>query len=81
MLVGSALALFGRRRLEIAGDGLTAYSAWSIGRLDVRRRYARFVLPPIEASAGRRYYVWLDATASGVAVYTAGAARLGDGTA
>jgi hypothetical protein len=44
-------------------------------------RYARFALPPVAASAGRRYYVWLDATAPGVAVYTAGDARLGDGTA
>jgi hypothetical protein len=45
------------------------------------RRYARFALPPVAASAGRRYYAWLVATTGGVAVYTAGLARLGDGTA
>jgi hypothetical protein len=81
--------------LAVAGDGGEVRCHWREDGPDGRSlasdrrpmsalasgRYARFALPPVAASAGRRYYVWLDATASGVAVYTTGAARLGDGTA
>jgi hypothetical protein len=44
-------------------------------------RFARFALPPLAASAGQRYYAWLEAAAAGLAVYTAGPTQLGDGAA
>lgn len=42
-------------------------------------RYARLALPPLGWSAGRRFCLSLAADAPGLAVYSAGLARLGDG--
>jgi hypothetical protein len=44
-------------------------------------RYARFVAPPVQRSAGQRVYFELHSTTPGLGVYTTGSALLGNGTA
>lgn len=83
-LVRVASAANGDLICHLHGDGPDGPRLISIRRAVAdlpSERFARFAFPPIAASAGQRYYAWLDAAAAGLAVYTAGPAQLGAGAA